>query len=293
MRIARIETNDGRRSWALIDPDKGLVHCLQGRFGEWAPRAASGSRDLPLQSPALNLSEVRLLAPLEPGARILGVGMNYLSHLAKLGRKDPPPHTLAFIKPESALVNPGGQIRYPVTTAQLDFEIELIAVVARELGAEPQATSCLLGYTIGNDISARDAGKQLNVMDLFGHKSLDASAPVGPWITTLDEFGGAGQPEVNIIMRVNGEVRQRDNTRNMIFTLDELLNFVDIRVALRAGDLLFTGTTCGVGLEDGRFLRPGDQLESEVERIGVLRNSVGPKHQPPAARLQGRVGLPA
>jgi 2-keto-4-pentenoate hydratase/2-oxohepta-3-ene-1,7-dioic acid hydratase in catechol pathway len=105
-------------------------------------------------------------------------------------------------------------------------------------------------------------------------------------------LGGPGQPEVDIAMRVNGEVRQLDNTRNMIFKVDELLNFIDLRIALRPGDLIFTGTPAGVGLEDGRFLLPGDRLESEIERIGILRNTIGAKYRPKPERLTGRVGLP-
>jgi len=292
MKIARIETVDGNRCWALVDPEAGTARRLQGGFREWASSAALGNMDLPLEAATLQLSQVRLLAPIEPGARILAVGMNYLAHLTHLGVKEAPAHTIGFIKPDSGVLDPDSEIRYPVTTAQLDFEIEMVAVVAREFGDEPQASACLLGYTIGNDISARDAGKQLGVMDLFGQKALDGTAPIGPWVTTLDEFGGAGQPEVDITMRINGEVRQHDNTRNMIFKIDEILNYVDIRIALRPGDILFTGTTCGVAFQDGRYLQPGDRLESEIERIGVLRNTIGPKRQPMPSRLTGRLGLP-
>jgi 2-keto-4-pentenoate hydratase/2-oxohepta-3-ene-1,7-dioic acid hydratase in catechol pathway len=93
-------------------------------------------------------------------------------------------------------------------------------------------------------------------------------------------------------MRINGELRQRDNSRNMIFSLDELLNFVDARVRLVPGDMVFTGSTSGVGLEDGRFLQPGDQLEAEIEKIGVLVHAVGPKRSLAPHRATGRLGLP-
>jgi 2-keto-4-pentenoate hydratase/2-oxohepta-3-ene-1,7-dioic acid hydratase in catechol pathway len=151
----------------------------------------------------------------------------------------------------------------------------------------------LLGYTIGNDISARDAGKQLKVLDVFTQKALDRTAPVGPWITTLDEFGGPGQPQVDMVLRVNGEVRQRDNTSSMIFPIDEILNFIDARISLRAGDMIFTGSTAGVGLEDGRFLQPGDLLEGTIERIGVLSNRIDVKHGLSPARGVGRLGIGA
>jgi 2-keto-4-pentenoate hydratase/2-oxohepta-3-ene-1,7-dioic acid hydratase in catechol pathway len=137
----------------------------------------------------------------------------------------------------------------------------------------------VLGYTVGNDVSARDAQSSIGGLDLFTMKALDRSTPVGPWIATIDEFGGPAQPDVELRLRVNGEERQRDRTSNMLFGLDEVLAYVDARTSLAAGDLVFTGTTSGVGAEDGRYLEPGDVIEAEIERIGVLRNSVGPRQQ--------------
>jgi 2-keto-4-pentenoate hydratase/2-oxohepta-3-ene-1,7-dioic acid hydratase in catechol pathway len=292
MKIARIQTPTGHRSWAVVDPRARTLRRIVGSFSDWAPRAATAAPDVPLESQSLRLDQVRLLAPVEPGGRIFGVGMNYPARLRARGRRDRLPHPVAYLRPDSAVLHPGQEIRYPAVTRQLDFGLELVAVVARRLGEEPRATACLLGYTIGNDISARDAGEHLGVPDLFTEKALDRTAPIGPWVTTLDEFGGPGQPQIDITMRVNTEVRQFDNTGNMIFSVDELLNFIDIRVALQAGDVVFTGTTSGVGLDDGGLLQPGDRLESQIERIGVLRNVVGAKEQPPPVRLVGRLGLP-
>jgi len=259
-------------------------------FEQWAPSFHAGSA-LPLAAHAEPLSEVRLLAPVPEHGRIFGVGLNYLTHLTRLGRAKAPPHTLAYIKPQTAIVGPDDEIAYPPVTSQLDFEIELVAVVARALGEESQASACLLGYTVGNDISARDAGKQLGVLDVFTQKALDRTAPVGPWITTLDELGGPGQPQLDLQLRVNGELRQSDNTRSMLFPIDEILNFVDARIQLRSGDVIFTGSTAGVGLEDGRFLQPGDVLESSIQGIGSLRNRIGEKRHLSAARGQGRLGI--
>ena len=275
----------------MIDEAAGTAQALAGPFAEWAQAAARGETP-PREGAPQPLDTVRLLAPVDPAGRIFGVGLNYLAHLTKLGRrKEAPPHTVGYLKPHSALVDPGGVIAYPPTTRQLDFEIELVAVIARPLGDHGRASEALLGYTIGNDGSARDAGKGVGIADLFGQKALDASAPVGPWITTLDEIG-VGQPALDIAMKVNGEVRQSDNTATMIFDMDELLNFVDVRVSLRPGDVVFTGTTCGVGLEDGRFLQPGDRLEASIEKIGVLKATVSAPRVLSAARAAGRLGLP-
>lgn len=290
MKLAFAE-HGGRRCWMLVDEESGSARVVRAPFASWAAVAALGdSSALDLAPVALPLASVRLLAPLNPGARVFGVGLNYLAHLTRLGRKEAPPHTIAYIKPDSAIVDPDGVICYPAITAQLDYEVELVAVVASALGNSASASSCLLGYTIGNDISARDAGKQLGSLDLFTQKALDRSAPIGPWIATLDGLGGAGQPQLDMALSVNGEQRQSDNTRDMIFPVDELLNYLDARVALRPGDLIFTGSTCGVGLEDGRFLRPGDSLEASIAGIGVLRNTVGPQRVLAAARSVGRLG---
>jgi len=294
MKIARIQDREGKRCWAALDDDATSLRRISVPFAEWAPILHErGPAALGLASRVEALSEVRLLAPVDEQARIFGVGLNYLSHLTRLGRTKPPPHTIGYIKPQSAIVGPGDKIAYPVVTSQLDFEIELVAVVARALGEEIQASACLLGYTIGNDISARDAGKKLGVLDVFTQKALDRTAPLGPWITTLDEFGGPGQPQLDMILRINGEIRQRDNTRSMLFPIDEILNFVDARISLRTGDLIFTGSTAGVGLEDGRFLQPGDLLEGYIERIGLLSNRIDEKRSLSPARSAGRLGIQA
>lgn len=294
MKIARIEDWEGKRSWAALDDAGHSLRRIMAPFDEWARAFHERGPDaLDLASRVEALSEVRLLAPVDERARIFGVGLNYLTHLTRLGRTKPPPHTIGYIKPQSAIVGPGDKIAYPPVTSQLDFEIELVAVVARPLGEEAQASACLLGYTIGNDISARDAGKKLGVLDVFTQKALDRTAPIGPWITTLDEFGGAGQPQIDMVLLVNGEERQRDNTASMLFPIDEILNFVDARISLRTGDLLFTGSTAGVGLEDGRFLQPGDLLEGTIERIGTLSNRIDEKRGLSPMRSAGRLGISA
>ena len=294
MKIARIEDREGKQSWAALDDEAQSLRRIMAPFDEWAGAFHErGPAALHLASRSESLAEVRLLAPVAERARIFGVGLNYLTHLTRLGRTKPPPHTIGYIKPQSAIVGPGDKIAYPAVTNQLDFELELVAVVALPLGDEAQASACLLGYTIGNDISARDAGKKLGVLDVFTQKALDRTAPIGPWITTLDEFGGAGQPHVDMVLRVNGEERQRDNTASMLFPMDEILNFVDARIALRSGDLIFTGSTAGVGLEDGRFLQPGDLLEGTIECIGTLSNRIDDRRVLSALRSAGRLGLPS
>ncbi|KAF3996138.1 fumarylacetoacetate hydrolase family protein [Glaciimonas immobilis] len=292
MKIAFVEDGAGARFWALVNSEAGTAQQVNAPFAEWVKSAANGSQEMLDLTPTVrNLTDLRLLAPVNPGARVFGVGLNYITHLTRLGRKEAPPHTIAYIKPESAIIHPDDEIQYPAVTAKLDYEVELVAVVASALGDAPCASACLLGYTVGNDISARDAGKQLGSLDLFTQKALDRTAPIGPWITTLDALGGAGQPQLDISLSINGELRQSDNSREMIFPMDELLNYLDARIELRPGDLIFTGSTCGVGLEDGRFLQPGDLIEAEIRGIGVLRNRVGLKRVLSRVRAVGRLGI--
>jgi 2-keto-4-pentenoate hydratase/2-oxohepta-3-ene-1,7-dioic acid hydratase in catechol pathway len=291
MRLVRVEW-DSERFWALLDDDGVSVRRIGAPFAAWAPVLAhSDERVLELSSGRIALRACRLLPPLEPGARAFGVGLNYRSHLQRLG-SEAPAHPLAYMKPESALVGALDDLQYPAVTQELDYEVELVAVVARPLGEEPQASACLLGYTVGNDISARDAGRQIGRLDLLTQKAMDSTTPVGPWIATLDECGGAGQPSLEMSLSVNGEPRQQDNTSNMIFGLDELLNYLDARIRLRPGDLVFTGSSHGVGLETGRFLKPGDVVEARIEGIGHLRNVVGTPRRLAAARAVGRLGAP-
>jgi 2-keto-4-pentenoate hydratase/2-oxohepta-3-ene-1,7-dioic acid hydratase in catechol pathway len=290
MRLARVARAD-QAFWAALDDEQ--LRRVRAPFDRWAPLLAErGAAVLDLDSERFALSTCRLLPPLEPGARAFGVGLNYLSHLQRLGSQAPA-HSLGYIKPDSALIGAGDEINYPPLTRELDYEVELVAVLARPLGEEPQASACLLGYTVGNDISARDAGRQIARLDLLTQKAMDRTTPVGPWIVTLDELGGAGQPALEISLSVNGERRQLDNTRQMIFGIDELLNYLDARITLRPGDLLFTGSSHGVGLESGRFLEPGDRVEARIEGIGSLCNRVGARRRLSAARATGRLGLPA
>jgi 2-keto-4-pentenoate hydratase/2-oxohepta-3-ene-1,7-dioic acid hydratase in catechol pathway len=279
MKIARFR-HRGMDGWGLVDTGSQTISPILGTIAEWGPEVTSGESDvaIPASGDRLALADVRLLAPIEPTATIFGVGMNYWSHLEKLGQTERPASTQGFLKPTAAIIGPDDELEYPSITEQLDFEIELVAVIGRPMGrAFPQPTNGLLGYTVGNDVSARDTPSPMGGFDLFSMKSLNRATPLGPWVATKDELGGAGQIDVEMTLRVNGELRQRDRTKNMIWSLDECLDYVLARSDLRPGDVLFTGTTDGVAFEDGRWLQPGDVMESEIEGIGVIRNVIGPR----------------
>ena len=275
MRLVRF-SQAGDISWGVLDAAGERVQPVPGPIAGWAPGLiASGFSDLPTAGAAVALSGVTLLEPLEDSAKVLGTGANYWAHLERLGRTARPTSLASFLKPRTAVIGPDEEIRYPALTAQLDYEVELVLVIGAPVTPlSPDAVPALLGYTVGNDVSARDQRNDLGP-DLVSMKANDATTPIGPWITTVDELGAADGLAVTIRCWVNGELRQQDSTANMLWPVREILEFFRPRISLAPGDVIFTGTTCGVGLEDNRFLVAGDVVETEVEGIGRLRNTVG------------------
>jgi 2-keto-4-pentenoate hydratase/2-oxohepta-3-ene-1,7-dioic acid hydratase in catechol pathway len=265
---------DGHPTWGIVDVDAGTITPVRGGLLDWGPGVTAGASEPEVDRAPVPLSTVTFLPPVDPSSQVVGVGMNYWSHLHKLGVTERPPSTVGYFKPQSALVGQDAEILHSHLTEQLDFEVELVIVIGAPDIAFSHPMDAVLGYTVGNDVSARDTPSPLGGYDLFTMKSLTGSTPLGPWIVTKDELGGGEQPDLEISLRVNGEGRQKDKTSNMLWSLEECMQFVLERMPLTTGDVVFTGTTDGVGMEDGRFLAPGDVVETEVSGIGVLRNVV-------------------
>lgn len=208
------------------------------------------------------LREVRWLPPTVP-TKVICVGFNYRDHAQELA-VEIPQEPLFFLKPPSALVAHGQPIPYPPHTRQLDYEGELAVVIARRCrNLRPdQVREVILGYSILNDVTARDV--QRVEKQWVRAKAFDGSAPYGPWVET--ELDPA---DVRITTRVNGEVRQDSSTRYMIFDVFELVAEASRYMTLEPGDVIATGTPPGVGP-----LRPGDVVEITVEGVGTLTNPV-------------------
>jgi 2-keto-4-pentenoate hydratase/2-oxohepta-3-ene-1,7-dioic acid hydratase in catechol pathway len=274
--VGRFAGADGE-FWGVVE--EGSARPLAGRFEDWAPELTLGGEPK-YDSPPVRLDDLRTLAPLNPSARIFCFGLTYASHTARLesmietGGDEPPKAPGAFLKPTSAIIDPDAEIRYPSITKELDYEVEIVVVVGRPVSDGAPAQS-ILGYTIGNDVSARDAKNRSGGSDFFSMKALDRTAPLGPWITLTDELGYT--PDLELRLAVNGELRQQERTSSLIWTFGELIDYINTRVAVQTGDLIFTGTPAGVAWEDGRYLQPGDLVEAAIEAIGTLRNSVGEK----------------
>jgi 2-keto-4-pentenoate hydratase/2-oxohepta-3-ene-1,7-dioic acid hydratase in catechol pathway len=208
------------------------------------------------------LEEVRLLTPCLP-SKILCVGRNYVAH-AKEHEAEVPEVPLLFLKPGSSLLEPGGTILLPPQSERVEHEAELAVVIGKHgrwISPE-QALDHVLGYTIANDVTARDL--QFRDGQWTRGKGFDTFCPVGPWIETdLDPS------DTLVTCHVNGEMRQMASTRDMVFSVRQLIAFASSVMTLEPGDLLLTGTPAGVGP-----LLPGDEVVVTIEGIGALRNPV-------------------
>ncbi|MGH7961453.1 MAG: fumarylacetoacetate hydrolase family protein [Candidatus Binatia bacterium] len=218
------------------------------------------------------LADVYLRAPLLRPGKILGIGLNYRDHAAE-GARELPKYPLIFTKAVSAVVGPGESIRIPQMTQAVDFEGELAVVIgkcAKDVSSR-DALDYLAGYTICNDVSARDYQQR------SGHsagKSFDTFAPLGPAIVTRDEVPDPHLLDIRTI--VSGEEMQHSNTRHLIFNIPYLIEYLSHIFALDPGDVITTGTPAGVGVfrTPPRFLKPGDTVRIEVQGVGVLQNPV-------------------
>ena len=289
MKIARCsnQAQGAAPFWALVDTAAQTATPIAGCFASWAPRLTRGDAGALVPSgEALSLSSVRLLPPIEKGNRVVIAGANYAKHLAAdFGIVKAHGQPIAFLKAYGALIGANDELRYPPLTDELDHEVELVAVIGAEAVDRKDPLSSVLGYCVGNDVSARDlqrSGPPGVGMDLFAAKSQDRSTGLGPWIVTRDEFP-EGSPKRRLTLKVNGNIRQDGNTAEMTWDVAFLVRFVDERSSFECGDVMFTGSPAGTAQGSGKFLQPGDIVEASVEGIGTLRNTVGPRFVDSAA----------
>jgi len=209
----------------------------------------------------LDLQDVELLAPCRP-SKIVCVGLNYVKHAQEL-KMALPDEPILFLKPPSSVLSPGGQIVYPSSCQQLDYEGELAVVIGKRCKDVPadEADKYILGYTCFNDVTARDLQRKDGQWTRA--KSFDTFAPFGPWI------GKVESEDVDIKTRRNGIVVHSSNTSDLILDVPHLVQFISSVMTLEPGDVIATGTPPGVGP-----MQKGDTIEVEIEGIGVLKNSV-------------------
>ena len=211
------------------------------------------------------LDEVRLLAPVD-APRIIGVGLNYVSHIRECNLSTPTLPML-FMKHPSAVIGPGEPIVYPKQAQKVDYEGEMAVVIGRHARrvSESQALAYVLGYTCANDVSERVTQlAEMKMGCLLVGKSYDTFCPLGPVIVT-----GLDPTSLDLTSRLNGQVRQQINTSDLLFSVARLVSYLSQAMTLWPGDVILTGTPSGVGP-----IQPGDVVEIEISGIGVLRNPV-------------------
>ena len=256
MRLGRIAHPNGL-AFVAIDQDAGAP-------GDGVAREI---KDHPFGTPEFSgrswpLSDVRLLAPILP-SKVVAIGRNYADHAKELGNALPD-EPLIFLKPSTAVVGPNARILLPPSSARVEHEGELAVVIgrpAREVRAE-NAESVILGYTVANDVTARDL--QRKDVQFTRGKSFNTFCPLGPWIETdLDPS------DLGIVTEVDGEIRQDGRTSDMVFGVGELIEFISEIMDLLPGDVILTGTPAGVGP-----LETGQTVVVTVEGIGSLSNPI-------------------
>jgi 2-keto-4-pentenoate hydratase/2-oxohepta-3-ene-1,7-dioic acid hydratase in catechol pathway len=261
-------------------------------LGQWDANLkrldAAAEKGLPSAKP---LSSATLLAPIPRPIAIYCAGANYRDHANEMARaqgKPEPvdPHTLGlrswhFIKIGHCVTGPGAAVKLPAKSKKIDWEVELAVVIGKTCrdATLANALDFVMGYTIGNDLSARDLGTRAGLpdnsnfrADWVSHKCFDGSCPMGPWITLSRDI--ANPHDMKLGLDVNGVVKQNSNTSELIFNISEQIRDISARITLYPGDVILTGTPAGVGAGKGEFLKSGDKVRTWVAGIGEIVNTM-------------------
>ena len=239
-------------------------------FDGWFDEIKEKIANLPYKE---SLSKFKLLAPIPNPSKIICLAFNYSDH-AEEQQLQPPKDPVIVFKPRTALCGSNSEIICPKFVTQLDYEVELAIVIGKSCKNidENQAKEAIFGYMIFNDVSARDI--QFSDKQFGRAKSFDTFAPCGPWITTEDEVPDAHK--LQLITKINGEKRQDSSTSKMFLKVPEIVSKLSKVMTLEKGDIISTGTPSGVVLKNPNleYLKDGDEIEMEIEKLGVLKNTV-------------------
>ncbi|KUK74705.1 fumarylacetoacetate hydrolase family protein [Methanobacterium sp. 42_16] len=255
MRLIRFKTGTEEKNGVvvnggLVEIPHSLLEASQAPFGDLE------------RKDFYSLDDVNILPPVQP-SKVVCVGLNYRDHAQELNM-DLPEEPILFIKPPTTVIGPDNPIIYPPQCHQLDYEAELAVVIGREtrFTSKNDARDHIAGYTILNDVTARDLQRKDGQWTRA--KSFDTFCPIGPWIET--DMDPSHQ---DISLKLNGEVKQNSNTENMIFSVEELVEFISHIMTLNQGDIIATGTPPGVG-----SMNVEDIVEVKIEGIGTLSNKI-------------------
>lgn len=236
------------------------------------------------------LEQAKLLAPIPRPSKIVALAGNYSGHIKEaglsLGLSDSPRRTTVprpFLMPPTVVIGPDEDIPWPAYSEQIDYEIELAVVIGRKAKyiSPDDALNVVAGYTICNDVSARSVTFKKNrkvrpwdeFYDWLNGKWADGFLPMGPYLLTSDEV--VKVQSLDMELKVNGQVRQKANTSQMIFPVADIVSFLSYIMTLEPGDVIATGTPAGVSMATGKFLQPSDTIECTIENLGTLTNTLG------------------
>lgn len=298
-KLATYQTKDGPRAGIVVDDKvidaakatgKAGYASMVGILNDWSKAQGAlktAAAKAAKSKAALPLAKAKLLAPILWPSTIYCAGANYQDHANEMAAKDnrpppPDPHTLGleswhFIKASRSISHPGATVKISGYSQKMDWEVELAAVIGKPAKNVPKekALSYVAGYTIANDLSARDRGRRPHIPDTspfkadwVAHKSFDGSCPLGPWIVPASDI--KDPHNLGLKLWVNGVLKQDSNTAQMIFNLNEQIAHLSSRLTLHPGDLILTGTPAGVGAGRGEFLKAGDTVKLWIEKIGEI-----------------------
>ena len=267
MKLAQFNTESGLRL-GTVQGDELSPLTFKGDFHAWL----DAGRPLTTSEPSRPLNSVNLAAPVNRPGKIIAIGLNYADHAAE-GKIQKPAEPLIFAKFPNSINDPENVITWSAElTEKVDFDAELAVIIGEKTANCPPeaALAKVLGYTCGNDVSARDL--QFGDKQWVRGKSLDGFCPIGPWIVTTDEI--EDPQTLAICSRLNGRIMQQSNTENMIFPVAKLISYLSRHFTLEPGDIIMTGTPSGVGVfrKPPIFMQHNDLIEIEITGIGTLKN---------------------
>jgi 2-keto-4-pentenoate hydratase/2-oxohepta-3-ene-1,7-dioic acid hydratase in catechol pathway len=283
MRWVTVATEDGPRACGVVNgqyvdvnaADREMPASVRGLLElgtEWQRRAWAA---LPNGVVRHDPANVTLLAPVPDARKIVCIGLNYRDHAAESG-VPVPTEPILFSKYPTTLLGHGAAIVLPGVSQEVDYEAELVVVIGRKGRHIPRqrALEYVGGYAVGHDVSARDWQLNKPGKQWMAGKTFDTFAPVGPQLVTPDEVGDPHK--LGIRLRLNGQTMQDSSTSQLVFGVDELIAYLSQVFTLEPGDLIFTGTPPGVGMarKPPVWLKPGDTVEVEIDKLGTLKNSV-------------------
>ena len=244
--------------------------------GDAALQAAAKAADAAPADVVLPLRAVRLEASVPRPGKALAIGLNYADHVEESGM-EMPKHQIWFTKQATCIAGPADEVWKPAVSDFLDYEAEMCLVIGKRAKHVPRerAHEVIAGYCCGNDVSVRDW--QLRTPQFMIGKSFDTHGPMGPWLVTSDDVGDPHDLDIKCF--VNGEQRQSSNTKNLIFDCFDQVAELSQAFTLEPGDVIFTGTPAGVGgaMEPMQFLKAGDSVRVEIEKLGSIENPVVPE----------------